>query len=285
MRRFDYHRPRRLKEALDLMDRLEGRARYIAGGTDILVRMKQGLLRPEALISLRGIPELRGMKANGGLWVGSGTPFREIERDPSIRGQYPALAEAAGWLANPQIRNVATVGGNLANAAPSADSAPPLIVLGVMLTVEGPGGGRQVAIDDFFRGPGKTCLDPTEILTGVLLPRRTERTGTAFCKIGRTRQDIAVVNAAAFVEMEGRVFKRCRLCVGAVAPVPLRLLRAEAMLEGRAMDEDLLGQVASVVREEVSPITDVRSSEAYRRHVSGVLVKRAIRQAAAVAKS
>lgn len=279
MRRFDYHRPETLKEAFDLMERLKGRARYVAGGTDLLVRMKQGLLRPEALISLRGISAMREIRENGGLTLGSGTLFREIERDPLIGRDYPALAHAAGWVANPQIRNVATIGGNLANAAPSADGAPPLIVLEARAKVEGPGGHRDVAVENLFEGPGKTCLHPEEILTAVFIPRRGVQTGTAFSKIGRTRQDIALVNAAAFVQMDGKVCRRCRLSVGAVAPVPLRLRRAEKIVEGQEIDEDLLDQVATVVREDVRPITDVRSTEAYRRHVSGVLVKRTIRLA------
>jgi carbon-monoxide dehydrogenase medium subunit len=192
---------------------------------------------------------------------------------------YPALARAASLLANPQVRNVATVGGNLSNAAPSADSAPPLMALEAVLTLEGPGGSREVPIDDFFAGPGQTCLQPTEILTRIAIPEKTPGTGTAFLKVGRVAQDIAIANAAALLVVKGKICTKCRLCAGAVAPVPLRLKRVEAALEGEEISPHLLEDVAAMVQEDVRPITDVRSTEAYRRIVSGVLVKRAITQA------
>jgi carbon-monoxide dehydrogenase medium subunit len=205
--------------------------------------------------------------------------FRNIERDSSIARDYPSLTQAVSILANPQVRNVATVGGNLCNGAPSADSVPPLMVLEAVLTLEGPGGKREVPIGDFFTGPGQTCMDRTEILTQIKIPKAAPNVGTVFLKKGRVSQDIAVVNAAALLVMEGKMCRKCRLAVGAVAPVPLRLTKIEEMVEGREIDPELLDRVGEMVERAVSPITDVRSTEEWRRAMSGILVKRAIQKA------
>lgn len=279
MKPFEYYQPLTLQEALRLMEKFQGRARYIAGGTDVIVRIKQGVIQPDALISLRGISELKGIEHRDGVAFGSLTLIRELEREPVFTRDYPVLAEAARVLANPQIRNVATIGGNLGNAAPSADCAPPLMVLEAGLTVAGSGGSREIPVADFFQGPGRTCCDASEILTRIRIPQRPSNSGMAFLKMGRVSQDIAVTNVAALVVMEQGVCRKCRLAVGAVAPVPLRLKKIEAVIEGRQISDDLLDRVSRMVEQEVSPITDVRSTEEHRRVVTGVLVKRAIQQA------
>jgi len=259
-----------------LMEKLKGGARYIAGGTDIICKVKQKVLQPDALVSLRRIRALKGISCNGGTALGSMTSLREIERDRLIARDHACLAQAAQVLATPQVRSVATLGGNLCNAAPSADTAPPLLVLEAILVVEGPGGKREVPIDEFFTGPGQTTLEAPEVLTQIRIPSRESGTGSAFVKLGRLSQDIAVVNAAALLVMEGKTCRKCRLAVGAVAPVPMRLKKAEALVEGRTIGEDLLEQVSAAAQQEVQPITDVRGTEAYRRVLSGVLVKRAL---------
>ncbi|MBW1996544.1 MAG: FAD binding domain-containing protein [Deltaproteobacteria bacterium] len=279
MKKFRYFQPRDISEAFNLMAEFEGKARYIAGGTDVLVRIKQRDLKPEALVSLRGIEGLGDIEADGSLTVGGMTLLRDLEKSEDIASEYPALSQAAELLANPQVRNVATIGGNICNAAPSADCAPPLIALDATLVLEGPSGQREVPIVEFFRGPGETCLGPAEVVRSIRIPGKEPNTGMAFLKIGRVAQDLAIVNAAALVVMDGNVCRRCRLAVGAVAPVPLRLTRVERMIEGEEIGPDLLRDVEAVVKEEVKPITDVRSSEEYRREVSGVLVRRAISQA------
>ena len=279
MKGFDYFQPGRLEEAYGLMETLGAEAGYIAGGTDILVRMKQKIIAPPALISLRRIEELARMGRDRGLLLGSMTPLRALEKSEEIAASHPCLSQAVGSLANPQIRNVATVGGNLCNAAPSADCAPPLMVLGATLTIGGPGGERTLPVEDFFEGPGRTVLRREEILTGIAIPERVPGTGSAFLKLGRVSQDIAVINAAALVIMEGGVCRTCRLAVGAVAPTPLRLRGVERLVEGRRPDPELLAEVERGVRGEVNPITDVRSTEEYRREVSGVLLRRALEQA------
>ncbi len=279
MRKFDYYQPETLKEAWSLMEKIKGEARYVAGGTDIIVNIKDKKIQPDALISLKRIKELAGIHRNRELVFGSMTLLRDLERDPRIGREYPALARAAMVLATPQIRNVATVGGNLCNAAPSADCAPPLLVMEASLTLEGPGGRREVSIEDFFKAPGHTCMDTTEILTRIRIPSAQERNGTSFLKLGRVSTDIAVANAAAFITMEGKICSRCRIAVGAVAPVPLRLISVERMIEGEAISPELLDRAARMAEDEVTPITDVRSTAEYRRITSGVLVKRAIEEA------
>ncbi len=279
MKKFEYHQPSTLKQALSLMEKLKGCGKYIAGGTDILVRMKQRAIHPDTLISLRAIDRLKTISHNGALSIGSMTSFRELERDPVIAQVYPALARAVSGLANPQVRNVATVGGNLCNAAPSADCAPPLIVMQATLKLQGPGGEREVPIDQFFTGPGENCMEAEEVLTQIQIPKKANHTGMAFLKVGRVAQDIAVVNAAALLVMDKKKCGECRLAVGAVAPVPLRLRNVEKLIEGEEIGPELLDRVSQMVEQEVSPITDVRSTEEYRRIMSGVLIKRAIQQA------
>ena len=281
MKKYNYHRPKTLGEAFTLMEKYKGLARYIAGGTDIIVRIKKGAASPDALVSLRCVEELRGIERDGAgpLTLGSMTLLSELEKADVFSKGYPALSQAAALLANPQVRNVATIGGNLANAAPSADCAPPLLVLEAELTLEGPGGKKDIPVDEFFKGPGRTSCAPMDVITRITLPPLSGHTGTAFLKSVRVSQDIALTNAAALLVMENGVCRKCRLAVGAVAPVPLRLKATEAGIEGRKIDEDLMSRIGAMVEREISPITDVRASQDYRREVTGVLVARAIRQA------
>jgi len=279
MKKFDYYQPKSLREAYGLMEKQKGEARYIAGGTDIIWRVKQGLIQADALISLRGIEGLDGIRLNGHLTLGSMVLFRTVERSADLARACPSLAQAVSVLANPQVRNIATIGGNLCNGAPSADCAPPLMALEAVLTLEGPGGKREVPIGAFFKGPGETCMDKTEVLTQITIPEMAADSGAVFLKKGRVSQDISIVNAAALLVMEGKVCRKCRLVVGAVAPVPLRLTDVEKMVEGQEVGPELLDRVGNRVEQAVSPITDVRSTEEYRRALSAALVKRAIQQA------
>jgi carbon-monoxide dehydrogenase medium subunit len=281
MRKFEYYQPETLKDAWSLMEKGKGKGhvRYIAGGTDILVTIKNRAIQPDALVSLRRIKELSGIRRNRELTVGSMTLLRDLERDSNLARDYPALAQAVWELATPQVRNMATVGGNLCNAAPSADCAPPLLVMEAALTLEGPGGRRDVPVEDFFTGPGQTCMDSAEILTQIRIPSVKKHTGMSFLKLGRVSTDIAVVNAAASLTMDGKACSLCRLAVGAVAPVPLRLHSVEQMIEGNEPSAGLLDAARKMVEKEVKPITDVRSTAEYRRITSGVLVRRALEQA------
>ena len=285
MKRYEYFQPQSLDEAFGLMKKYEGRARYVAGGTDAMIRVNQNIWQPEALISLRWIADLCGIKKAGNfLRIGSMTLWQEIETDPLVASQFPALAEAASVVANPQIRNVATIGGNLCNAAPSADGAPPLMVMDAMLIIAGPEGTREVAISEFFKGPGRHCMGPGEVLTVVTIPEMPPQSGTAFLKSGRVTQDIALANVAVCVQMAGGVCKKCRVSAGAVGPVPLRLEGLETFVVGKEITPEVLLEIQDKAAVEVTPITDVRSTEIYRRTVTGVMVKRAMEQAIERAK-
>ena len=280
MKRYAYYQPQSLDEAFGLMKKYQGRARYVGGGTDVMIRVKQGLWQPEALISLRWIKELRAIgKSNGSLRLGSMTLWREIETNAMVLNHAPALADAASMVANPQIRNVATVGGNLCNAAPSADGAPPLMVMGATLTIAGPEGERAVPISEFFEGPGKHCMKPGELLAAIVIPEMPDHSGMAFLKSGRVTQDIAVANAAVWIRMNDGVCEECRIAAGAVGPVPLRLREVEAFVKGREITPELLPEIQDKAAAEVAPITDVRSTETYRRAITGVMVKRAVERA------
>jgi CO/xanthine dehydrogenase FAD-binding subunit len=281
MMKFDYYQPKTVAEALNLMQEAKGMRKYVAGGTDLIVRMKQRLVHPVALISLRDVESLKFIRtdSDGGMTLGAMTPLRDIERDERIRHSYPVLCQAIKVLANPQVRNVATIGGNVVNSAPSADCGPPLLVLGATVVLEGPAGRREIPIDLFFTGPRTNCMNAAEILTEIKLPPVSVGSGMAFEKMGRVSQDIAVVNAAALIETEGEVCRRCRLVAGAVAPIPLRLTGAERLMKGETVTQGLLERLSRAVETEVRPITDVRATEAYRRVISGVLVKRAVVQA------
>ena len=279
---FDYHRPESLNQAFELMQQSAGRGRYIAGGTDLMVQIKQGLTRPETLISLRNIPELQGIEEDdSGLRIKGLTLMRDIETHPLIREQAPVLQQAVACLANVQVRNVATLGGNLVNASPAGDSISPLLVLDSRLVLAGPEGERVLDLDGFFLGPGQTSLKPGEILKAVTIPRHSLQAPAAFSKIGRSAMDLALVNAAALLRVEDGTCTKCRLAAGAVGPTPLRLEQAETMIRDQAINPELLEAVEALVRETVKPISDVRAGAAYRRDLAGTLVKRSIEAALA----
>lgn len=277
MRHVDYYRPRTLREAHDLKTKLEG-ARYIAGGTDLLGRIKSGLERPSALISLRSIEGIAGITANGATCIGALTPLNDIVENRVLRERHPVIVQAARTMANVQIRNVATVGGNLCNAAPCADTAPPLLVLDARLRIQGPEAQREMPLADFFRAPGETRLREQDILTAILIDPPSEHGKGIFLKRGRVSVDMALASVAAYVEMDpaSRTCRRARLAAGSVAPRPLRLEAVEALLEGRQITRQTLARAQDLARDAVTPISDVRASADYRRHITGVLVRRAL---------
>jgi len=205
--------------------------------------------------------------------------MNKVAAFPAVREHYPLLAEACETVAAFQLRSRATIVGNICNASPCADSVPPLMVMDAVLVLAGPGGKREIPLSDFFAGPGLILIEPPEILIEIKVPEMAPNTQMKFFEIGRLAQDIAVVNAAALLVMDNKKCVKCRLAVGSVAPVPLRLKKAETMMEGYELTPELLDHAAKAVEQEVKPISDVRSTAEYRRTVTGVLVKRAIQQA------
>ncbi len=272
---FDYHRPETLDEAFRLKKELPD-ARFIAGGTDVMVRIREGRLRPPALISLSRVRELSGIHHGDEIRIGAMTRVAELLRDEALGKSAPVLALAARTLGGVQIRNLATVGGNLCNASPCADTAPPLLVLDARMVVRSPGSERELPLSDFFVAPGQTRIGEGEIVAEIRFRRPDDKTQAAFMKKSRVRMDIAIASLAARLDLDGKRCVAARLAAGSVGPRPMRLPRSEAVLEGREVTPALLDELGTVAAEEVQPITDVRSTEAYRRHVIGVFARRAV---------
>lgn len=275
MRRFDYLRPKSLKEALQQKKTIAG-AIFISGGTDLLVQIKNRELQPPALISLRSIPELATIEVNEGVRIGALATISDIIQHNELGLIYPVLVEAARRLGSVQIRNVATIGGNLCNCSPSADMALPLLVLEAKVRLQTAKASREIQISEFFRGPGESCLSSDEILTDILLDPPHQKAKATFLKKGRVKMDLAIASLAVLLEMEGRRCRKARIAAGSVAPVPLRLSKVEALLEGSTVTEKLAAEAQRLAREIVSPITDVRATEEYRRQIVGVYVKRGL---------
>jgi len=275
MKPVDYYKPRTLQEAWDLLGARPG-ARLIAGGTDVMVKIKNRDLRPAALVSLRSVEGLDGIEVGPTVRIGALTTIADLLRHGELGARCPVLVEAARRMAGAQVRNAATVGGNLCNCSPCADMAPPLLVLGARVLLEGPRGSRELPLRDFFRGPGETAAAPGEILTCVLFDAPAAGHRATFLKKGRVRMDLAIASVAALVELDGPRCTTARLAAGSVAPVPLRLARAEAILEGAAVTPALAAEAGRIAAESVAPISDIRAGEEYRRRITGVYVRRAI---------
>jgi len=274
-------RPKTVEEVISLLSEYGEKAEIIAGGTDSLVRMKKGDTPPDLFINIGEIQELNYIQYDDkdGLRIGAGTPIRSIVNSSLIKERFDILSHAAGTLGTPTIRRQATIGGNLCNAAPSADMAPSLIVLGAQLKINGSEGQKSMSVEDFFTGPGQTRLNRNEILTEIHIPNPMPRSRAVYLKQTRSQgADLAIVGVAAMVVTDGEVIKDVKICLGAVAPTPVRAKKAEEILKGKKPDDDLLEACSGAALLESSPIDDVRSSAAYREKLIKVLVKRAIKK-------
>ena len=276
---FEYLEPKTIEEAILQLNTYGNKAKVIAGGTDLIVQMKMDMVHPEYLINIARIPALRYLIHDKGLRVGALTPFQELQKWILIREKYTALFEAAQSVSRTQIKNMGTVGGNLCNASPAADSAPPLLVLGGRLKLVGGGSERVVPLEDFYVGPGKTVLSSKELLIEVQLPESKDGTGSAFLKVVRVAADPAKLNVAVAIEREKDVCKDCRIALGSVAPKPFRTIEAEDILKGKRLTMDLIEKTSQRASEEIQPITDIRSTVEYRREVTKVIVRDAIKLA------
>ena len=275
MNRYGYYQPETLDEAFRLKKTIP-ESIYISGGTDLMVRIKKRELRPRALISLRSIPNFSGIKNGKIIRIGAMTSISDVLKNSLLHEKYPVLIQAAKELGSVQIRNIATIGGNLCNGSPAADMAPPLLVLEAKVRLQSGQKSRDLPLEKFFLGPGETGLSPGEILTGILLEPPEQNTKTIFLKKGRTRMDLAVASVAAQIRTEGDRCLRARIAAGSVAPTPVRLFEVEALLEEAALSRELLTEAQQLAAKSVSPITDVRSTADYRCLLVGVLVKRAL---------
>jgi carbon-monoxide dehydrogenase medium subunit len=276
--KFEYHAPASLEEAVELLSRYGDEASLLAGGTDLIVNMKQRLVQPKHIISIKNITELLGVEARrNGIHIGAATKLRTIERSDLIRERLPILREAVKHIGSVQIRNLGTMGGNLCNANPCADTATPLVVLGARAKLVGPGGGRVVPMENFFIGSGKTILKPNEILSEVVSSPLAEGIGTSYIKVGWTSFDIGTVNVAVVLKREGGVVGDCRIALGACAPTPMRLHRAEEFLKGKEPTGDAIEATAKIASEYITPRARWRRAPPeYRREVSRTLTRDAL---------
>ncbi len=281
--KFIYHAPSSTAEALELAASFGEKARFIAGGTDLLPSMKKREIAPERLISLAGIPSLRGIEPGAGvIRLGALTTLAEIERSPLVKEGLPPLWDAVNVMASIQVRNIATIGGNLCSAVPSADTAPPLIALKSSATILGPTGERTVPLESFFVGPRESVLKGDEILTAIVIPTSEPRSSGCYMKLMRRQaMDLALVGVAACLTLsEGKVCKEARVALGAVAPTPIRVPEIESALMGRRIDEALAAEVSRIAGMQCRPITDIRASLEYRCAMVEVFTRRAITEAA-----
>ena len=282
--KFEYHAPATVAETLKLMAKYRDKASIYAGGTDLLVSMKKREKMPEHLINLKGIPDLKGIRSHGrkGITIGALTTMAELERSAVVKDRCRPLWDAVTVMASPQVRTLGTIGGNLCSAVPSADTAPPLIVLGASARLVGPKGERSVLVEEFFTGPKESALRKNEILTEITIPSLPEFSSGAYLKLMRRNAlDLALVGVAAFLRFDSnrKVCKSAKVALGAVAPTPIRAPEAEKALVGKEINESVAaeaGKVASVV---CHPISDVRASLEYRCNMVEVLTKRAILEA------
>lgn len=279
----EYVAPDSLKEAVALLTKHREKATVAAGGTDLLVQMKNSKRSPGVLVNLQNIKELDYIRYTGGkgLEIGALTSVSDVSKSTVIRSRFNVLAQAAGMLGTPAIRDKATVCGNLCNAAPSADMAPAFIVLNARIKIMAKNGTRLVNVADFFTGPGKTAVKPGEIVVAVQVPEMPLGSGAVYLKHTRVKgADLAVVGVAALVVMDGDIIKEVRIALGAVAPTPIRAGEADRLLIGKKLNEKLLEEAGQAAASQAKPIDDVRGSAEYRRKLVVVLVKRAVKQAA-----
>ncbi len=281
MKGFEYYAPETLDAAVEILARYGEGAYPVAGGTDLIPKMRYGHVAPQAVVNLKRIPGLNRITSleNGGLHVGALVTLTQLSREALVRERYPVVAHIAGKMASAQVRNLATVGGNLCNAAPSADLAPPLIALDAEALIVGPEGERRVPLEHFFTGPGATVLGPGELLTAVLLPPPQPHTRAMYIKHAhREALDIAIVGVAALVRLAPgtATCQGARIVLGAVAPTPIRAREAEALLEGAPLTEEHIAEAGRLAAQAARPIDDVRGSAWYRRKMVDVLTRRAI---------
>jgi CO/xanthine dehydrogenase FAD-binding subunit len=282
--RFEHHAATSIPDALDLLARYAEKAEVYAGGTDLLVAMKQREKIPEHLIDLKGIAEMKGIHLEGrkGIHIGSLTTLAELEGSGVVKESYSVLWDAVSVMASPQVRTLGTIGGNLCGAVPSADTAPPLISLGASVELVGPNGERSVLVENFFKGPKESVLSKNELLKEVFIPNLAEFASGSYVKLMRRNAlDLALVGVAAYLSLNsnGRTCKEARIALGAVAPTPIRAPQAEKVLTGRPIDITRAGEAGRVSSQACSPITDIRSTSGYRCSMVEVMTKRAVLEA------
>ena len=287
MARFDYLEPQSLDEALGMLEKHGARARLVAGSTDFLVRWRTGSWRPEIVVCMQHVPGLDGVSFNDddGLSIGAMATVQSIEQSSVVRARYPALAAGSAAFAGVQVRNLATVVGNVCNASPAGDTLPALLAYDAQCRIAGSGGERWLPLHEVFVGPGQTALAAGEIMTELRLPAPAPNTGGLYIKHSpRGAMDISAVGAASVLSIAADgTCASVRIALGAVAPTPMRAYGAEGRLVGQVLNNDNIAEAARLAAQSSRPIADVRSGADYRREIAQVLAERTLRHAASTA--
>ena len=287
MKWIDYASPSSLSEAVDLLAQHADRARMLAGGTDIIVQLRTGRKTPDLIIDAKTIPELNEMTydPSAGLTLGAAVSCYRIYGDKAVSQAYPGLIDSASLIGGTQIQGRASIGGNLCNAVPSADSVPGLIAMGVSCKITGPNGTREVPVEDFCTAPGKNVMQSNEILVSLHFPPPKPNFGANYIRfIPRNEMDIAVAGAGVSVELDNNTFKAARIALAAVAPTPLFVKEAGDALVGKPVNEESVQLAANIASDAAKPITDMRGTIEYRKHLCEVLSRRALNTAIERAK-
>jgi len=279
LKHFSYFEPASVKEAVETLTEEDG-AFPLAGGTDLLVRMKRGEIHPAALVNLKHIRNLKKIKSESGngTTIGALASISDIQGAPVIRAKHPLLVQAAGLVGAPSIRNLATLGGNIGRASPASDMSPSLMILQARILAEGPKGKREVGMNEIFAGPGATTLSNAEFITAFYIPEPSPHTGTAYLKLGRRTGggDCALVGVATLLTVENDEAKAVGIALSSVGPTPVRALKAEEVVMSGPLDDERLKEAAGAAAGEINPISDHRCSAAYRREMVKVLTYRAL---------
>lgn len=279
MRRFELVLPSSINECLKILATRKGNAKVVAGGTDLLPQLKNGVINPPCVVDLSGVVVLKTLaRVKGkGLRIGASVTARTLELDKHVRSAYPAIAESGALVGSVQVRNLATIGGNLCNAAPSADMAPPLLALDAEAVIVGPKGRRRVPMASFFTGVRKTVLAPNELLLEITVPAPGPHSGGNYLRHTPRRElDIAIVGVASQITLTGGKCVKARIALASVAPTPVRALKAEAALVGQQVTPALIERAAELALEAAKPISDQRGSADYRLHLVRVLTRRTL---------
>ncbi len=279
---FELLEPRDLKETVAILAELGTRARVFAGGTDLMVEMREGRTRPAYLVDLKRLEQLKGvtLSENGAIVIGALTTLRTLERSSIIQNKLPILADALGQMGSVQIRSRATIGGNLCNAHASADGTAALLAMGARLRLHGTAGSREIALDELFSGTHRTILDPGEILTHIHLPPGSSGSGAAYAKFTvRNAMDPALVGVGVFLQLNSGVCRAARVALATTGPKPQRAPRAEEALMGKPISDELLHQAGQAAAGEANVTDNWRAPEDYSRHLIGVMLPEVSRQA------
>ena len=277
---FDYFEPATVREATTLLSK-KSKAQILAGGVDLIPRMRKGKIGAATLVNIQKIPELSdlSLEGNKGLRFGAMTSLHTLELSQDIQARYPILYESIHQIASIQVKSMGTAVGNLCVGTPASDVATAILALGGELTIVGPGTERKEPIEKFYKGYLKTSLKKGEMVTGVFLPSPADGSSTGFLNLVRTKGDSAKVSVAVSISLDNGVFREAKIALGSVAPTVFRATKAEAVLQGQEVSADRISKAAEAAMEETQTITDVRSTAAYRKEMTGVLVRRAIEQA------